>query len=1290
MVGCQKGVKIVCGAFLLLAAGVASAMECVYKADSAVTDLTLETAWMDGAVPGENDIAVFNGQTPEVLTLGAATTWAGIIRTNAVNQLTLQAPEDGTLTLGAEGLRIYTQEKDREYWRFYFDVDITLSADQTWVWEMNKTPATKRGLAGPGKLTLKTNPDEWNNRSGNVMFGGPVTTSVTVGHAGIRIFLWENGSMGPAPTLVKNSNLILLPTARADGYHFAEFFPSRTFHTDGYFHFGGQFGNNAYSDRTNTIHLTAGDTLTRSRTEGDAAREQGHIYVQDTHVVSDGADVSNNVWFDLRNGSWTQKSGDTVFSYAGIVGRGSSASYGTKEQRLSIEGGTFAARRLTVGLGNGDTYPAEMWVSGGVYRSTLPDKEDNAGNWWASGLGLALRSINGETKKEDNRDVSFKDSDWAAGRLEISGGMVRTPVVLFGSDHNPWGHADIHAGARLALSGGRLEVGTGGVRLGKHWRNYDGQDGSWYDAVLSGGTLAFHKSETDATADLRLSDRNGGVSIEVPEGVSNVGISGSLYGTGSLFKTGKGALHLKGSNDYTGRTVVAEGRLAYGNRFETAVWTGDSLDALAEGDTIIPWTNAYSVSSADAEKWSFVHTTSIGGTSGTTPPTLARHAINGHHALSFNGANTCYLTGNAVQPIGNKGAFTVSVVIQTVPGFVGNASTNIAKATQFFGTSIPAENDGNEKQLLYGLALDDQGRVGCGVFGGRWLEKVEGEDGETTTLKDMDSEDLWSTNSINDGKPHVLVWSWSWQGEHVFCVDDQIYRLSSPSNGASSTRRTRIVLGVGERQDASKRFKGLMAELSMTPTAITATRGRELARELGIKYGVEAFKDENPWRDVAAADVEVPAATATWSADSLAETTGQAVEAWSEKDGKGASGGAWTFTRDLANKIFNNDGVTTAPVIAETSLAGHKLVSFNGRTSGMALTGSKATPVGNKDGLTVAMVVRFPQYGSGGETFGPGNSSAFFGSAFAANDHQENWQLMLSGAARVGVSHRSGENPSEAVRSRQRFLNNGEAHIVVARYPKKNSGDTVALFVDGYKEESLFVTTNVIVKTRILLGASEAYGGTRYAPVDVAEFRLWGGTVLTDEQVRALSEDLAATYDLELPAYTRGVATDGQQRSREVVVAAGAEFGGPGTFGAMLYPGQTLWGDGTVRGLLTLTPGAAVKATTANTLSVADGLELLNGAVLAADLASGAELKPVAVTGNVTLRGDAVVRLSVPEGMRPSGTLLSWTGRADLPGSAEPTFTVEGVKATSVRVKIDAENKCIKIVPQGGMQIFVR
>ncbi len=295
---------------------------------------------------------------------------------------------------------------------------------------------------------------------------------------------------------------------------------------------------------------------------------------------------------------------------------------------------------------------------------------------------------------------------------------------------------------------------------------------------------------------------------------------------------------------------------------------------------------------------------------------------------------------------------------------------------------------------------------------------------------------------------------------------------------------------------------------------------------------------------------------------------------------------------------------------------------------------------------------------------------------------------MLSGAGRLGVSHQTGFDVAKTVRSRQRFLNNGEAHIVVARYPKKDSGEKVMLFVDGYKDESSHVVTSDIVNTRILLGASE-YERAQYAAVDVAEFRMWGGTVLSDAEVRSLSETLAKTYGLELPAYTRGLATSGQQRSREVVLESGAEFSSLGAFGPTLYPGQTLSGGGAVKGLLALAPGAGVKAKTTSALSLADGVEFMDGAVLAADFAADTELRPVVVTGGVTLLGNTIIRLSVPAGARPMGALLRWTGSLHA-ASAEPSFTIEGVKASGVRVKLDVVNKCIKVMPMGGLQFIIR
>ena len=57
--------------------------------------------------------------------------------------------------------------------------------------------------------------------------------------------------------------------------------------------------------------------------------------------------------------------------------------------------------------------------------------------------------------------VAFSDSEFAAGRLEMTEGTVKTPAVVFGNDNNVWSMMDFRSGARVGVSGGRLEVGGG-------------------------------------------------------------------------------------------------------------------------------------------------------------------------------------------------------------------------------------------------------------------------------------------------------------------------------------------------------------------------------------------------------------------------------------------------------------------------------------------------------------------------------------------------------------------------------------------------------------------------------------------------------------------------------------------------------------------------------------------------------------------------------------------------------------------------------------------------------------
>lgn len=1254
----------------------ALAAEIVYDSASGVADLTAAAAWTGGVVPGADDVVVFDGATPATLSLGAATAWAGIVRTNTLNALTLQAPVGGTLALGAEGLHVTAENTD--FNRLNFDVDVALAADQTWTWEKNKSPCLKRALKGTGRLTLDLIPDEWGTRQGNIVIEGTLTAAVTATD-GVCIFVLGNGVLETAPTLVRNAELVLIPGKTAGTFAFADLIPARTFANAGYLHFGDVDGDRAYTAFTNTITLADGDRITGPGTD-TSDRQEGHLRVQDARVVSDGADVAG-VWFDIRSGSWTQRAGDTALAYGAIVGRGRSADYGLAEQRLALEGGTFRARRLTVGLGNGDGNPAEVRVAGGTYAGTLPDEPSQ---WWATGLALASRTATGEKKWKDGKMVAFSDSEFAAGRLEMTEGTVKTPAVVFGNDNNVWSMMDFRSGARVGVSGGRLEVGGGGFRTASAWWDDRSMDRSWYDVVLSGGTLAFYRPGTVSPADMRLSDRAGGATVEVPAGVA--AISGSLYGAGGLRKTGAGTLVLCGANDYTGRTDVVEGRLAVGDRFETAVWTGDACGGVEDGAPVAAWPLAAALDVGSA--WTFAHatSTSIPNTEGTTPPTLARGAVNGHDALAFSGETMSFLTGNAAQPISGRSSFTVALVFQTEKGFAGSASEEIATATQIFGTSM---DQSWTEGRLYGLALDEQGRVGCGMFGGRWQEGA--------VQKTMESENLWSTNRVNDGRPHVVVWKWAWNGSHVLRVDDAVFRLASPSNGVKQTAQTRILLGVGERQSAPvRRFRGLLADLRMLAGVASDARCTQLARELGVRYGVEAFAGTRLWNDVAEpARAEVPAATASWTADALGLPAGAAVDAWAEDARKGSGNGTpWTFTRALADVILVNQtatypGTTESPVVAVDARTGRSFVSFNGRNACLALTGSSPTPVGGADGMTVSMVVRFTGRGQGGGSFSPANTAPFFGSAFGMDwqNGKENWQLTLSGASRLGFAHRWGEAGPETVRSRQRFLDDGEAHVVVARLPKKGTAETLALFVDGYKETSSFRASNTVHNTRILLGGSE-YSGARYAPVDVAEIRLWKDAVLDDDQVRTLSADLAGRYGLDLAGATRGGAAAGQQRSREVFVHAGASFGGTGTHGNLLCPGQTLWGDGTADGLLTLAPGAVLKATATNTFACTGGLALMDRAVLAADFTSGAAVQPVAVTGDLVLEGGVTVRLAAPERMRPAGTLLTWTGACRLRGTE--SFTVEGDAASAVRVRLDTERKRLALVPIGGSVLLVR
>lgn len=855
--------------------------------------------------------------------------------------------------------------------------------------------------------------------------------------------------------------------------------------------------------------------------------------------------------------------------------------------------------------------------------------------------------------------------------------------ITFGNPDRDSTHTDGRSAARFALSGGTLELGASGLKKGPKWSETAvvGSDRSWYECVFSGGTFKPSHKDCNLAANVRLSDKDGGTTFEISGNAPS--FTGSFHGSGGFRKTGSGTLQLAGANDYTGRTEVVAGKLGVGMRYETAVWQADSLAAtLASGATISEWANA---SGTGSTVWSFKHATTIPGTEGTTPPTYVTNGFGAHAALTFNGAQSAFLTGIADQPISEKSEFLVSLVFKTEPGFKGCAGTDFYRATQIFGTSI-----GGQADRLYGLSIDDQGRLGCGMFSSLARQDPVGKTNCTLAV-----ENLWATNNVvNDGKPHVVIWSWKFNNGHVLQVDDQVYRCGSPSNLWWQTAKTRIVLGVGEQQSATKRFKGAIADLRMKNAIIGDASRTDLARQLGVRYGVEAFAGqmEYPYGAAAASTETVPSATATWRADTLAQTAGQEVSAWAEADGKGSgNGSAWTFNTTVGGSIMTSRGKTAvAPVIASDTVNGHKLVSFNGTNACLALTGSYQTPAGDGDGLTVAAVVRFTGYGIGVTNQTHRLSGHFLSSEFALDSGTVCWGLGLNAAGRLTSGMVAKVDTTEypfSIKSRRRFLNDGNLHVVVLSVPKKGQDRSLLLSVDGVTNTVPCAQLgNSIKNTRILLGGSEVGNVGRFVPVDVAEFAFWKGTTLTPGQIETLTRALCAKYGVWAEGYER-FAVGEQQRSHEIVVHAGAQYGGVGSHDFALYPGQTIWGDGATTGHAIVLPGAYVRATCTNTFTMAN-VEFVGGGLEASFTADGT-LQPIAVAGAVNLpMGDVPVKVTAPNGIVPGGVLLTWTGRLSI-GSAT-RFVVEGPFANMLKVKVDEVNKCLRLVSCGGSMLIIR
>ncbi len=288
------------------------------------------------------------------------------------------------------------------------------------------------------------------------------------------------------------------------------------------------------NDNTN-YELSTGLSWYAGANSARAAHGTFTVDADSTFTVTSELDetTANSNW----GGSKLTKQGDGT-----LILSNTGNDYGDTE----IVGGILAAKDAA-SLGTGDVTIAE--------NATLALSQGTLDNN-VTGEGQIVKSGSDEL-------IVTGDNNYSGGTTISGGTLSAKDAASLGS-----GDVDIAENAKLELSQGTLDNNvTGGgqiVKSGSDELIVTGANDYSGGTTITGGTLTADHADSLGSGDID----NSGV-LQVGEGE----LKNTLFGSGSLVKTGTGELTLNGDNDYSGGTTISDG-----------VLIAASVNALGSGD----------------------------------------------------------------------------------------------------------------------------------------------------------------------------------------------------------------------------------------------------------------------------------------------------------------------------------------------------------------------------------------------------------------------------------------------------------------------------------------------------------------------------------------------------------------------------------------------------------------------------------------------------------------------------------------------------------------------------------
>jgi autotransporter-associated beta strand protein len=398
-------------------------------------------------------------------------------------------------------------------------------------------------------------------------------------------------------------------------------------------------GTLTQNDAGHTLTLTGADTYTglTTITAGSLSIGNGGTFGSIAGNVADNAslifnrsDSSTYAGVISGAGSLTQAGAGTLILTGDSTVTGPTTINGTLQLGNGGAGGSVASSAifdngaLVFDHNNSFTVSAVIANAGGVQQIGSGTTILTADNTYSGGTTITTGTLqlgnDGTTGSvqgpiTDNGNLAFNRSDNITLGNAITGSGALTQngsgILTIASNTTYGGGTTIAAGT--------LQIGNGGVT------------GSVTGNIADNGALVFNRSDS-------------------------VTESGTISGSGTLTKTGAGALILTGNNNFTGLTTITSGTLQVGNGGTTGALRGD----VADGGALV-------FNRSDTSTY--------------------QGAISGAGSVSNSGAGTTILTGNSSYTGGTS--ITAGTIQLGNGGTTGAITGNVADA----GTLAFARSD---------------------------------------------------------------------------------------------------------------------------------------------------------------------------------------------------------------------------------------------------------------------------------------------------------------------------------------------------------------------------------------------------------------------------------------------------------------------------------------------------------------------------------------------------------------------------------------------------------------------